>query len=264
MAENARRNATEDADATPATATPTMKRKPPKLRQKPPPEAAPEDSGDVGNGDSRDETDSNARDGDTTRNELPAKSEGQNEDRRQNGNHRSIEEMESEEPESESNLESPPTEEIGPPSPSPSPSPLPERELPKPKRSRPRRTMTLEREGEALPEPRRRNKGRQSVQQLVQLDDIGQTTNQVGEVARDVGGKAVGEIGNTAGQALGGVVGKQEEGKGKDEQLRLRLDLNLDIEVQLKAKIHGDLTLQLLWVFLRSLLVDFLTDMVRI
>jgi hypothetical protein len=30
--------------------------------------------------------------------------------------------------------------------------------------------------------------------------------------------------------------------------LRLRLDLNLDIEVQLKAKIHGDLTLGLLYV----------------
>jgi hypothetical protein len=28
----------------------------------------------------------------------------------------------------------------------------------------------------------------------------------------------------------------------------LRLDLNLDIEIQLKAKIHGDLTLGLLYV----------------
>jgi hypothetical protein len=32
-----------------------------------------------------------------------------------------------------------------------------------------------------------------------------------------------------------------------EEQLRLRLDLNLDIEIQLKAKIYGDLTLQLLY-----------------
>jgi hypothetical protein len=32
--------------------------------------------------------------------------------------------------------------------------------------------------------------------------------------------------------------------------LRLRLDLNLDIEIQLKAKIHGDLTLGLLYVAL--------------
>jgi hypothetical protein len=70
-------------------------------------------------------------------------------------------------------------------------------------------------------------------------------------VAQDVGGKAVGTLGKTAGQALGGLTGgqTQEQGEGsgkKDEQLRLRLDLNLDIEVQLKAKIHGDLTLQLL------------------
>ncbi|KAJ6094269.1 hypothetical protein N7467_003114 [Penicillium canescens] len=32
----------------------------------------------------------------------------------------------------------------------------------------------------------------------------------------------------------------------KNDQLKLRLDLNLDVEVELKAKIRGDLTLQLL------------------
>ncbi|KAM0246885.1 hypothetical protein ACHAQJ_010066 [Trichoderma viride] len=68
-----------------------------------------------------------------------------------------------------------------------------------------------------------------------------------------------GEVGQTAGGALGGVtnalggvtnnaVGQQGGGedKGKSDTLRLRLDLNLDIEIQLKAKIHGDLELALL------------------
>jgi len=32
----------------------------------------------------------------------------------------------------------------------------------------------------------------------------------------------------------------------KNDQLKLRLDLNLDVEIELKAKIRGDLTLQLL------------------
>jgi hypothetical protein len=62
-------------------------------------------------------------------------------------------------------------------------------------------------------------------------------------------------------EALGGLLknkgggGEKEEGEkdeGENEQLRLRLDLNLDIEVQLKAKIHGDLTLGLLYVSRRS------------
>lgn len=34
--------------------------------------------------------------------------------------------------------------------------------------------------------------------------------------------------------------------KGSNDQLKLRLDLNLDVEIELKAKIRGDLTLQLL------------------
>jgi hypothetical protein len=72
-------------------------------------------------------------------------------------------------------------------------------------------------------------------------------------------------VNNTAGkalgkpqEALGGLLknkggGKEDEEGGEDpgenEQLRLRLDINLDIEVQLKAKIHGDLTLGLLYVY---------------
>lgn len=43
---------------------------------------------------------------------------------------------------------------------------------------------------------------------------------------------------------------KQRDNDGdKDDHLRLRLDLNLDVEVQLKAKIRGDITLGLLYVF---------------
>jgi hypothetical protein len=60
----------------------------------------------------------------------------------------------------------------------------------------------------------------------------------------------VGQVGDTAGKALGGLTGggggEEEGGDSKGEQLRLRLELNLDIEIQLKAKIHGDLTLGLL------------------
>jgi hypothetical protein len=72
---------------------------------------------------------------------------------------------------------------------------------------------------------------------------------------QNTAGDAVGQVGDTAGKALGGLTGgggqqqqqggKQEE-EGGGEQLRLRLELNLDIEIQLKAKIHGDLTLGLL------------------
>lgn len=42
--------------------------------------------------------------------------------------------------------------------------------------------------------------------------------------------------------------GEKEDDGGKGEQLRLRLEINLDIEIQLKAKIHGDLTIGLLYV----------------
>jgi hypothetical protein len=96
----------------------------------------------------------------------------------------------------------------------------------------------------------RRVRGRRGTQQLVPIGDItdvGKTANRAVGTVHDVGSKAISSAGNTAGRALGEVVGvSQGEQKGKEEQLRLRLDLNLDIEVQLKAKIHGDLTLQLL------------------
>ncbi|KAL4889420.1 hypothetical protein BDV59DRAFT_205254 [Aspergillus ambiguus] len=96
----------------------------------------------------------------------------------------------------------------------------------------------------------RRERGRRGNQQLVpvgDIGDVGKTVNGAVSSVQDVGSKAINTAGNTVGKTLGSAVGaSQNEEKGKDEQLRLRLDLNLDIEVQLKAKIHGDLTLQLL------------------
>lgn len=52
--------------------------------------------------------------------------------------------------------------------------------------------------------------------------------------------------------------GEGEEDGGKGEQLRLRLEINLDVEIQLKAKIHGDLTIGLLYV-LPSILIPRIT-----
>jgi hypothetical protein len=80
-------------------------------------------------------------------------------------------------------------------------------------------------------------------------------------MVQNTAGQAVDQVGNTAGNAIGGLTGggqgqkqgggEEEEDGGKGEQLRLRLELNLDIEIQLKAKIHGDLTLGLLYVYLQ-------------
>ncbi|KAF4221529.1 hypothetical protein CNMCM8980_002264 [Aspergillus fumigatiaffinis] len=95
----------------------------------------------------------------------------------------------------------------------------------------------------------RRVRSRRGNQQLapIESDIAGRTVNSAVGAVQEVSSKAISSAGNTAGKALGDVVGvSQGEQKGKDEQVRLRLDLNLDIEVQLKAKIHGDLTLQLL------------------
>ncbi|GAQ02737.1 hypothetical protein ALT_0058 [Aspergillus lentulus] len=95
----------------------------------------------------------------------------------------------------------------------------------------------------------RRVRRRRGNQQLapIESDIAGRTVDSAVGAVQEVSSKAISSAGNTAGKALGDVVGvSQGEPKGKDEQVRLRLDLNLDIEVQLKAKIHGDLTLQLL------------------
>ncbi|KAI9376319.1 hypothetical protein BJX61DRAFT_490994 [Aspergillus egyptiacus] len=102
------------------------------------------------------------------------------------------------------------------------------------------RAIVLDREKDAPPEAWRRH-GQRARQQ--QLPDITNTVDQAGGLVRSVATKQVGSVGETAGRVVESAVAERKE---KDEQLRLRLDLNLDIEVQLKAKIHGDLTLQLL------------------
>jgi hypothetical protein len=84
------------------------------------------------------------------------------------------------------------------------------------------------------------------------VDEVGDTVNGVVDGA---GNDTVGRTASKPHEALGGLLkikkGEKEGGDDEDanEQLRLRLDLNLDIEVQLKAKIHGDLTLGLLYVY---------------
>lgn len=260
MSQNTKNNPTEDAPTGNASPTPAAKRKPPKLRQKPPAEAAADDSGTPGStgtpqpemndnvGDEKGTKGDKAPADNQTNGDAPqdeAQQEAEDESPGDDDPREGTAEEDDEQPEDDEDdppPESPPTEEIG------SPEPEPEREPDPPKRHyRPRRTVTRERERNAPPEVWGRHDQDQSGQQLSRLADVGQTTDQVGELAQDVGGKAVGEVGNTAGKALGALGGQSgEEDKGKEEQLRLRLDLNLDIEVQLKAKIHGDLTLQLL------------------
>jgi hypothetical protein len=108
----------------------------------------------------------------------------------------------------------------------------------------------------AMEKPRRRRQRPQMQQQQQQdggpLGGLGGLggVNQVGDLVQNTAGNAVNGVTGSAGKAVGGLLGgnKEEKDDGRDEQLRLRLDLNLDIEVQLKAKIHGDLTLGLLYV----------------
>ncbi|KAL4882987.1 hypothetical protein BJY04DRAFT_216704 [Aspergillus karnatakaensis] len=109
-----------------------------------------------------------------------------------------------------------------------------------------KQAIVFEREVGSSPDTSRR--GSQLTQQLVQVDDVGDAVNGAGELVQDVGTKTVETVGDTAGgvvSSVGNAVGVRGN-RSETEQLRLRLDLNLDIEVQLKAKIHGDLTLQLL------------------
>ncbi len=88
------------------------------------------------------------------------------------------------------------------------------------------------------------------------VDEVGETVNGVADGAGDLVNNTAGKALSKPHEALGGLLsnkkggqeGEEEKDEGENEQLRLRLDLNLDIEVQLKAKIHGDLTLGLLYV----------------
>jgi hypothetical protein len=89
------------------------------------------------------------------------------------------------------------------------------------------------------------------------VDEVGETVNGVTDGTQDLVSNTTGKAVSKPHEALGGLVrnkGKkgqgqevEEQDEDEDEQLRLRLDLNLDVEVQLKARIHGDLTLGLLY-----------------
>ncbi|KAL2815058.1 hypothetical protein BDW59DRAFT_166912 [Aspergillus cavernicola] len=222
MADSQRKSLGRDAVAEGAARNPPHKRTPPKLRQKLPSEAKPESS-------------KNAQDDRPPQDEAYLEAD--------EGYLEADEGVPSNEP--PSNAED--AREYSPETQSTEEADLPAPEPQETRRLRPRRTIELDRERDAPPEVWRRGNQQASEQQLVQLDDVGNTLDQAEGLVRDVGTKAVGTVGRTAGQAVG-ALGTQsgEENKGKEEQLRLRLDLNLDIEVQLKAKIHGDLTLQLL------------------
>ncbi|KAI9371057.1 hypothetical protein BJX61DRAFT_544028 [Aspergillus egyptiacus] len=109
-----------------------------------------------------------------------------------------------------------------------------------------RQTLVLDREHDDPHSWQQSLQHASNQQQLVQVDDV----HHAGEVVRDVGQKTVRTVGDTARGVVGSAVQavSRPDREARDEQLRLRLDLNLDVEVQLKAKIHGDLTLQLLYV----------------
>ncbi|KAL4733061.1 hypothetical protein BDV11DRAFT_200804 [Aspergillus similis] len=92
--------------------------------------------------------------------------------------------------------------------------------------------------------------GRES-QRLMQINNL---ENPSGEMVRDTQTKTLKTV-NGVRDGVTGSITRHEQERGlqepsgrtnKNEQLRLRLDLNLDLEVQLKAKIRGDLTLQLM------------------
>jgi len=75
------------------------------------------------------------------------------------------------------------------------------------------------------------------VQQALSSSPTNQEVGQLGQTVPDANGTDFNQVAETT-----ETVKNQES----NDQLRLRLDLNLDIEIQLKAKIQGDLTLQLL------------------
>jgi hypothetical protein len=146
------------------------------------------------------------------------------------------------------------------------PEPEPERAVSKRRQSRGRgRRGVLDSDTESIARSdvsaagggRRNRQRRQKTQQKQSggpLDGIaeglpgGELVSGATDLVQNTAGNAVGQVGNTVGGLTKGLTGGGEEEDSKSEQLRLRLELNLDIEVQLKAKIHGDLTLGLLYV----------------
>ncbi|KAJ5606520.1 hypothetical protein N7510_009301 [Penicillium lagena] len=81
------------------------------------------------------------------------------------------------------------------------------------------------------------------VQQVLSSPSQNREVGQLGHTVPDADGTGVNQVTETT-----EVVKKEED--DDDDQLRLRLDLNLDVEIQLKAKIQGDVTLQLLVEFI--------------
>ena len=102
--------------------------------------------------------------------------------------------------------------------------------------------------------PRRNRKGRPQRELSTESDrpvwlrneKTASGLNPVEENTRDVAQKAQAAITKLRERPSAGQGGSEED--EEDKILKLRLDLNLDVYVKLKAKIHGDLTLQLLYV----------------
>jgi hypothetical protein len=73
---------------------------------------------------------------------------------------------------------------------------------------------------------------------------------------KDLGGQPIDQVENTgravmktvtgAVDKVGDVAGQVAGNNDENGAISLRLDLNLDVYVKLKAKVHGDITLQLL------------------
>ncbi|KAL6231074.1 hypothetical protein BDW75DRAFT_244233 [Aspergillus navahoensis] len=93
-------------------------------------------------------------------------------------------------------------------------------------------------------------------QRLMQINDL---ENSSGEMVRDIQTREVGKVNGATEGVIGSITRHErglQEGRTGNNDLTLRLDLNLDVEVQLKAKIRGDLTLQLMYVSSLSILCD--------
>lgn len=88
---------------------------------------------------------------------------------------------------------------------------------------------------------KRKNKKRQQQKPLPVVNEVETTGKEVVETA---GGAVQGVTDTTKAVTQAA----SPSGGGSDKPLKLRLDLNLDADIRLTAKIHGDITLSLLWV----------------